>query len=114
MLENFGKKIGNFAHVAAKKSGKIAQTAAKKSGEIAQTAAKKSGDMVETTRLNISINGEEESLKKLYTEIGKLYFESINNGEPLGTAFGEICDKVKEHHENIVAFKEKIKQMKGN
>jgi small-conductance mechanosensitive channel len=103
MLENFGKKLGD-----------LAQTAAKKSGEIAQTAAKKSGEVVETTKLNMSINGEEESIRKLYAEIGKLYFESVNNNTPIDSVAEELCDKIKEHQENIDEYKEKIKLIKEN
>jgi hypothetical protein len=101
MLENFGKKIGDFA-----------QSAVKKSGEIAQTAAKKSGEVVETTKLNMSINGEEENVRKLYAELGKLYFDSVSSGAPVDSVAEELCDKIREHQENINEFKEKIKHIK--
>jgi predicted nucleic acid-binding Zn-ribbon protein len=101
MFQNFGKKIGD-----------LAQTAAKKSGELAQTAAKKSGEMVEITKLNMNITSEENSIEKLYTEIGKLYYSSIENGTELDAGVAEICQKIKAHKDNIAQIKEKINSIK--
>ena len=83
MFENLSKKIGDFA-----------QNAAKKSGEFAQTAAKKSSEVVEITKLNMSITGEENSIEKLYVEIGKLYYSSNQAGTELD---GSIAKSDRSH-----------------
>ena len=109
LLKDISKKIGGFAQTAAKKSSDIAQTAAKKSGEIAQNAAKKSGEIVEVTKLNKNIANEENAIEKLYSELGKLYYNSIESGTDFDAGVAGICKKIKEHKENIVALKEKIR-----
>lgn len=112
MFENFSKKIGDIAQNAMKKSSDFAQIAAKKSSEFAQTATKKPVEMVEITKLNMSITSKENSIEKLYTEIGKLYYSSNQAGTELDGSITEICKKIKGHKDAIAEIKEKIKAIK--
>lgn len=85
----------------------------KKVGEAAQAAARKSSEIVEVTKLNASINAEEDTIQKLYSEIGKKVFE---NFEQTGTAdelVKEACEQLVSHRENIKNLKEKIAEVKG-
>lgn len=91
MLENFGKKLGNLA----------------------STAAKKSSEMVEVTKLNMSISGEEDAIKNLYTEIGKLYYTNVTSGEEIDSSIKEMCEKIDDHKATISELKEKIVQVKN-
>ena len=102
MFENLSKKIGDFA-----------QNAAKKSGEFAQTAAKKSGEVVEITKLNMSITSEENSIEKLYIEVGKLCYSSTQAGTELDGSISEICQKIKGHKDAIAEIKDKINAIKN-
>ena len=125
MFENFTKKMGDIAQNAVKKSSGIAQNAvkissdfaqnaAKKSGEFAQTAAKKSGEMVEVTKLNMSMTSEENSIEKLYTELGELCYSSIQAGTELDGSISEVCQKIKAHKDAIAEIKGKIKSIKND
>ena len=89
MLENFGKKVG----------------------EVAKITTKKSGDMLEKTKLNFNIKKEEDSIKKLYTEIGKEYYRSVISGEAISEKVGQLCDEIKKHKENIDTIKNEINQI---
>lgn len=81
----------------------------KKVGDVASTAAKKSGELVETTKINMSISKEEESITKIYTEIGKKYFEA--NSDSADSEYAGLFDTIKKHQDTINELKEKIKQM---
>jgi DnaJ-class molecular chaperone with C-terminal Zn finger domain len=91
MFDNFGKKIG----------------------DLAQNAVKKSGEMVEVTKLNINIKTEEESIDKLYDEIGKYCYVRYEAGNENDSSIIEICGKIKDHKEKISALKEKINEIKN-
>lgn len=85
----------------------------KKIGVVAQSAAKKSGEVVEVTKLNLNINSEEESIKKLYIELGKYCFDKFESStEDDGTVL-DICNKIKTHKENIDNLNQKITEIKN-
>lgn len=91
MFDNFGKKIG----------------------DLAQNAAKRSGEMVEVTKLNISIKSEEDSIDKLYDEIGKYCYVRYEAGNENDSSLIDLCDKIKDHKEKINSLKEKINEIKN-
>lgn len=83
----------------------------KKVGDVAKTAAKKSGDLVETTKINMSINSEEQKIKDIYIEIGKAVYLKYKNNEMLSPDLEESCDKIKATEDNIASLREKIAQL---
>lgn len=85
----------------------------KKIGETAQAAAKKSGDLVEVTKLNMSINSEEDKMEKLYAQLGKLVYSDFNEGIGLDARYMEICNTVMTHEQNIAAIRQKIQEIKN-
>ena len=85
----------------------------KKVGEAAQAAAKKSGELVETTKLNVSINSEEDKVQKLYAQIGKAVFEKFNSSGIADSDCKEACEAIKVHEQNIKNLKEKILDVRG-
>jgi hypothetical protein len=85
----------------------------KKLGGIAQNAAKKSGDVVEITKLNLNINSEEDSIKKVFYEMGKYCYEGFERGEVTDEILIEFCNKIKEHKEIICSYNAKINQIKN-
>jgi len=84
----------------------------KKVTDTAKTAAKISGSVVEVTRLNMSINAEEEKIKKLYTEIGKQLYEDYTEGKTVSEKLQEKCAEIDGIISNIEVMKERILELK--
>lgn len=85
----------------------------KKLGDAAQNAVKKSGEMVEITKINLSIKSEEDSLSKIYSEIGKYSFDKFENGNENDSKIIDLCEKIRSHMVSIDAYKEKINQIRN-
>jgi ribosomal protein S27AE len=85
----------------------------KKVTDTAKAAAKISGSVVEITKLNMSINAEEEKVRKLYMEIGKQVYEDYIDGKPLDEELMRKCIKIDEIFDNINEMKEKILELKN-
>lgn len=83
-----------------------------KIGGIVQNVTKKPGEIVELTKINGNINTEEESIKQLYSEIGKHCFTKFEEGLESDEIILELCEKIKVHQENVNFFKEKINVIK--
>lgn len=85
----------------------------KKVSDTAKAAAKKSGDLVEVTRLNMSIGAEEEKIKKVYSEMGKLLYEAYAGGNPMPDEVRESCEKIDEMKKTIEEMKQKILELRN-
>ncbi len=85
----------------------------KKVGEAAQAAAKKSGELVEVTKLNVSINSEEDKIQKLYTQIGKTVYEKFAASGMADDEVLESCNSIVAIEQNIKVLREKIAEVKG-
>jgi len=85
----------------------------KKVSDTAKAAAKISGSVVEITKLNMSINAEEEKIRKLYTEIGKQLYEDYTDGKAVSEELLRKCAKIDEIFENIAEMKDKILELRN-
>jgi DNA-directed RNA polymerase subunit RPC12/RpoP len=85
----------------------------KKIGDLATTTAKKSGEMIEVTKINLNINTEEDSIKKLYSEIGNYCYELFQQGPFQDGRINDLCSQIKTHKDKIQELKEKIYSVKG-
>ncbi len=85
----------------------------KKVGEATQAVAKKSSEIVETTKLNSSINSEEDKIQKLYIQIGKAAYAQFTQTGAAEEYLKESCEAIAAHEQNIVALREKIAEVKG-
>ena len=81
--------------------------------DTAKAAAKISGSVVEITKLNMSINAEEEKIRKLYTEIGKQLYEDYTDGKAVSEELLRKCVKIDEIFENIAEMKDKILELRN-
>jgi hypothetical protein len=90
----------------------IFESISKRFTETARAAAKKSGDIVEVTKLNINISSEEEKIKKTFTDIGKIVYDSYARKEDLADDFKELCKQVELYEKNIEDMKKKILKLK--
>jgi rubrerythrin len=85
----------------------------KKVGDAAKTAAKKSGELVETTKLNMTINSEEDKIKKLHNEIGKLVYIKFEGGNNFEPDINSICQQIMEVQKNIDSIRRKVLEIKN-
>ena len=85
----------------------------KKLGDFASSTAKKSGEMIEITKLNMSINSEEDGIKKTCIEIGNYCFGLFEQGPFQDERLNDFCAQIKARKEKIEQLKEKINEVKG-
>lgn len=81
--------------------------------DTAKAAAKISGSVVEVTKLNLSINAEEEKIKKIYAEIGKQLYEDYAEGKPVSEELLRKCIAIDEIIASIAEMKEKILELRN-
>jgi hypothetical protein len=81
--------------------------------DTAKAAAKKSGGVVEVTKLNMSIGSDEEKVRKLYSEMGKIVYDEYGEGEEISDTLKEYCEKIDLIHNNIEEMKQKILELRN-
>lgn len=74
-FENLKQKITETANTVVEKTTAFAKDVAGKSSDAAKSVAGKAQTLAKKTKLNAEIAGERESAKKMYMELGKLYYE---------------------------------------
>lgn len=79
----------------------------------AQAAAKKSSEIVGVTKLNMNINSEEDKIKVLTAEIGKIVLEKCKAGETFDPELAEKCTAISEIEETIKTLRGKIHEVKN-
>lgn len=85
----------------------------KKVTDTAKAAAKKSGSVVEVTKLNMNINTEEEKVRKVYSDMGRMLYEDYTEGKNVGERLLEHCVKIDEIIQGIDDMKQKILELKN-
>jgi len=91
----------------------ISKNISKRVTEVAQVAAKKSSEVVEITKLNMSINAEEDKIQKLYEEIGKIIYDCFKSQEDVPEEIKEFCAEIQESENNIKKYKKRILELKS-
>jgi uncharacterized membrane protein YvbJ len=91
----------------------ILENISKKVTEVAQVAAKKSSEVVEITKLNISINTEEDKIQKLYEEIGRIVYNYFKSQENVPDELKEVCAEIQQSETNIKNHKRRILEIKS-
>lgn len=81
--------------------------------DTAKAAAKRSGSVVEVTRLNMNINTEEDKIRKIYSEMGKLLYEDYTEGKIVGEKILEQCTKIDDIIGNIDGMRDKILELRN-
>lgn len=73
--------------------------------------AKKTKELADITKINAQIGNEEDNIKNMHSQIGKLYYElfSTNPDEP----FVSLCASIMESQNKINAYREQIQTIKG-
>lgn len=78
--------------------------------DLADKAADKAKDVSRVAKLTLEINSEKDVIRKAYSEIGKLYYET-HKDSPEGF-FIQLCDEVTLAQENIAAKESEISDLK--
>ena len=78
--------------------------------EIYSRGAERAKSYARAAKLSLAINGETEELRKIYTEIGKLYFEQ--NAAAPGPLYQGLFAQAEELREKLLALEAELKSMK--
>ena len=82
-----------------------------KAAELTQVGVAKSKQLAEIARLNLANSSEEDSIRKAYLEIGKLYY--AERGMAPEAAYTALCEKVTAAKINIEENKARIDALKA-
>ena len=93
------------------KVGDLAQAGAAKVGNLAQAGAVKAKEIAEITKLKVNNAAEADSIRKAFTELGKLYY--AEHGAAPEEAFAALCEKVTASKEKIEYNKQKIADIRA-
>jgi len=80
---------------------------------LTKSVTKTSGEFFKSTKLSMSLSGEESNLKNLYLEIGKKVHEIYQYGGSLGKFFDEKFLEIEACEHKISELKEQISVIKG-
>jgi len=84
-----------------------------KLASMTKSAGKATGDLFKTTKLNLSLSGEQSALNKLYTEIGKKVHEIYKYGGSLGELFDKFYVDIQAHEAKMADLKTQIAVIRG-
>ena len=76
-----------------------------------QNVVRGTKEFTDTARLNSLIADEQQKITALYSQIGKLYYESAPS--ETDTAIGKLCHSITSANERIDKYNEEIRQIKG-
>ena len=104
------KEVGGQAVEAVDKNGTVRGVYAK--------GAERTKAYARIARLTLDLNGENEELKKIYTEIGKLYYEQQQGRAegffaPLFAQVGETAENIRSIETEIDSLRRKIAEESG-
>lgn len=103
--------MADFNEIKQKMLAKLGQ-AADSAKDLADKAADKAKVGARIAKLTMEIAGENDSLKKTYIEIGKLYYDT-HKEEPEGF-FIQLCEEVALAQKNIAEKEAEIEALKAN
>lgn len=82
-----------------------------KAADLAQVGMAKSKQLAEIARLNLVNAGEEDTIRKAYQELGRIYYAERGNApEP---AYSALCEKITAARITIEENKERIAQLRS-
>ena len=79
--------------------------------EVAQTGMAKGKELTEIGKLKVENVAEQESIKKAYQEIGKIYFETCGSNPE--SIYATLCAKIRDSKEKIAYNLERIEDIKS-
>ena len=85
---------------------------------IYEQGASRAKSYARIAKLGLEVNGDTEELRRVYTEIGKLYFDENENDPqgffaPLFQQVRELKDRIEAKNEEIAAIKAEVEAQAG-
>ena len=87
---------------------------AKGASDAVSYASKKTGELTALAKLKLSLQSEKGRLSDCYTEIGKLYYEFIKDGEDLSAEIATYVTAVDNSKAKIAELRAKIAEIQDN
>jgi ribosomal protein L40E len=81
--------------------------------KLARNVGRTSNEFLKSTKLQLSLSNEEESLRRLYTEIGKKVHEIYQYGGSLGKFFDEKYKEIVQLEKTINDLRDQLNIVKG-
>jgi len=78
-----------------------------------QNVVRGTKDLTDIARLNSLISDEQKQIQGLYTQLGKLYYESSQSGKDNHEALSKLCHAIASAYDRIDKYNEEIHQIKG-
>jgi hypothetical protein len=78
-----------------------------------RSAVKASSEFIEVTKINLTIKSEEDKVKEIMFEIGKIIYENYKEGKAVEGDLSVKCDNIVESEEKILELKKKIMDIKN-
>lgn len=79
--------------------------------DLAQAGAAKAKELAEIAKLKVNSAAEEDTIRKAYIEIGKMYY--AERGMAPDAAYAALCEKINASKEKIAYNKQKIADIKA-
>lgn len=79
--------------------------------DLAQAGTAKAKELTDIAKLNIANTSEEDSIRKAYIDLGKLYY--AERGMAPEGAYAALCEKITASKQKIEENKEKMAEMKA-
>ena len=79
--------------------------------DLAQAGAAKAKELTDIAKLNISNSAEEDTIRKAYIDLGKLYY--AERGMAPEGAYAALCEKITASKQRIEENKAKIAEMRA-
>ena len=79
--------------------------------DAAKTAVKKTEELIEVVKIKIKISESEDAIKKIFTEIGSLYYEGYD--PDVVSPYAEQIEKIGAQKDKLIDLNKKLNEIKG-
>lgn len=110
-FESLKDKAVVLAQSGVTKAKELTETGVAKARELADTGVAKAKEMAEIGKLKVNNSSEQETIRKAYSDLGKLYYaERASAPEP---AYADICQRITDALARISYNNERIADIKA-
>lgn len=78
---------------------------------VTKATIRKTSESVNTLKLKYAIKDIEADIQALYAELGKMLYKEYSEGSEFNGEYGEKCEKINEHFEEIDILRTKIAEL---
>jgi len=111
-MSDFKDDFFSTVGIVAEKARDLAYKTADATKDLAMKASEKAAQIKRTAKLNIEISTEKDAIRKAYTELGKLYYET--HKDDAEGYFAQLCDEIELSMKNIAEKEAEIADIKAS